>query len=982
MRATRTIRAALLLVLAVAFATRAQGQRAAQSIASMGQPPIWHPYVVGGASFGGPLDRTDGLVSFGVLRHVTNPVTGLLAAKAEGYASVASSLQPGVRLLAASPAFGLAAGADWNVDDGDVATILSFQTAIRRGGLLGRGTMLRFDWIPRRNNQIAFGIHLPLGDALAGRTRAQETDHDFASDVTFRVRSVPIPRRAEAALIRVNYAAAQILAYTNLFAEDTTITRYGRSFTHATQSYREELAVAFAAVTGDSALGARIADHARANLLDAVLLPYDRLFGQSKDVGIWPLIANAQQRFSAWVRDSGVVAAAYVPAVEHVHARWLSVIEAVQSNLLDQWGDTRLVWLPLQLALTEDQYDEQTEVDGLIERAVGRPFTDNNALTYLRSSDLPLEIARSIFATRDYHVLWTHDFTGRRDITKEVDDIAYTMVADAYLPALTQAVARYDSTGQMPVYMILLDQFYYESRDGRLWMSILENPLHASMRLPGNNGAREAHLRERQDALRRAVAASRRLQREAADSGGASWLSRVVKVHVNVVLPSDFSFRSSHIIPGIPFLPDNLQRDHRKLVLYDLTESDPYRGAAIITGVGIGEHYASATWEDRGYRVRGPAAIEAKAAARRALLENGIPENRLPPPLREAKAASAPADARTYVGRALQVHNEPGFRAKESSVARAMLYNLAPPGSVIIVPDPLWVSDTWAAMLAGAAARGCRVYIISPSLANGPNPQPPVAAIQHDVMQRLLDINRRIGPQIHAAGGELRVGLYTARAEVTDLEGRRREITEGLERSPWIKQLIPFDSATLAVLNQATTRTEADGEVGTSLAHDERPRAPQLHQKTQLIARPGAIAALTRQSGWDRVFAQAMQAQSRQSTDFAKELGYVAPEIDSAATRSADGMIRGYEQSLSPAERKSVSFYFTLGSQNEDPRGIMQDGEASLVVSGVHAALGLVDLYYIMARSTWITTPEELDRLLPRPKGIQGRLARLMRAVL
>ena len=93
----------------------------------------------------------------------------------------------------------------------------------------------------------------------------------------------------------------------------------------------------------------------------------------------------------------------------------MGVVEAIHANLLAQWHDSRLVWLPLQLALRADEYDEQAEVDSLIERAIGRPFTDRNALSYLRSSDLPLEIARSILEARTYHVVWTHDFTGRRD---------------------------------------------------------------------------------------------------------------------------------------------------------------------------------------------------------------------------------------------------------------------------------------------------------------------------------------------------------------------------------------------------------------------------------------------------------------------------------------------------------------------------------------------------------------------------------------
>src|SRR5205814_467842 len=105
-------------------------------------------------------------------------------------------------------------------------------------------------------------------------------------------------------------------------------------------------------------------------------------------------------------------------------------------------------------------------------------------------------------------------------------------------------------------------------------------------------------------------------------------------VHVNVVLPSDFSFRSASTLPPFPFVPDNVGRDHRKLVLYDFTEASPYDGELLVTGIGIGEHYASATWEDRGYRVRGPGALEARAALRRTLLSNGFQPDQIPEPLR------------------------------------------------------------------------------------------------------------------------------------------------------------------------------------------------------------------------------------------------------------------------------------------------------------------------------------------------------------
>ena len=194
--------------------------------------------------------------------------------------------------------------------------------------------------------------------------------------------------------------------------------------------------------------------------------------------------------------------------------------------------------------------------------------------------------------------------------------------------------------------------------------------------------------------------------------------------------------------------------------------------------------------------------------------------------------------------------------------------------------------------------------------------------------------------------------------------------------------MFPFDSGVVAVLNRALAQSEAAGAKATLLSHGEASRAPKLHQKTQLVARPGAIGALLRQPGWEDIVARSMQVQSQQTDKFADQLGWVTPTIDSTALRNTDALLRGYEGTLSESDRKAVSFYFTLGSQNMDPRGLMSDGEASLVVSGLHAAAGVVDLYYIMARSTWIDSKEELDALVPRPKGIVARLARLIRFTL
>jgi hypothetical protein len=249
-------------------------------------------------------------------------------------------------------------------------------------------------------------------------------------------------------------------------------------------------------------------------------------------------------------------------------------------------------------------------------------------------------------------------------------------------------------------------------------------------------------------------------------------------------------------------------------------------------------------------------------------------------------------------------------------------------------------------------------------------------------MTRLLALRERLAPQITRAGGELRIGLFTGRSPVTDVEARRREVQDGIARAPWLRELFPFDSTTLAVLNRAAARAGTDARDATRLAADERLRAPQLHQKTQLIARPGAIAALLRQPGWDDVVARAMESQSNAAARLADQLGAVTADVDSLAPRRTDAILTGYDRSLSEAQRKAVSFYFSLGSQNMDPRGLMQDGEVSVIVSGPHAATGFVDLYYLMARTTWLESKAQLDRLLPEPRGLMGRVGRMIRALL
>jgi phosphatidylserine/phosphatidylglycerophosphate/cardiolipin synthase-like enzyme len=998
-------------------------------ITSMGQPPLWQPYTSVVGTFGRNNDAIGGL-ALGLFRPIGSPITGVFGFSGEAYVLASDSMAiGGARLLGVTRAINLGYGIDWDARENNFAFMLSVNTAVRRGGIFGHGTTLRVDWIPARGNGLDVGITVPLGQRYAGRTRPRRTGvslRDVApapageprADYS-RAKTTPLPPSADTALARVREAAGLIAAYSNFFDEKheadirkdvekfsarahaihESMVRVsadypgGRTFPAAERVYAASLQSAFASAVRDTTLGAIVARRARAGLLTHLLIPYDALFGRVKeeDDDLSPLLDVTRADFRAWLADSSAVPSDGRMAAVKVHDVWLAVVAQVHERIRSHWSDdSRRVWLPMQLGLTPEQHDDQAEVDALIARVVGRPFTRGNEVTYLHEDRTQIEIARSLLAARDYHVLWVHDYAGQR-ASRAVDRIGFAQTANVYFPALTQAVQRFDSTGHLTTFLIFLDQNFYEPAAGRLWMTILGDPLGAKIHLPSGNDSLEAVLRARQQALRDAVAQSRSLQALAARHGGEEWLRRTIKVHVNITQPSDFTFRSHRIIAGVPLLPDNLMRDHRKIAFYDVTETEPFRGGMVLSGVGIGEHYATPTWEDRGILVRGPAVLEVRAAARRLLKLNDFADDEIPPPLREtalcrncgraAGATDGDNVASSEVGRALQVHNEPGFGRKQASIAKAMLYTLAPRGSVIIAPDGLWLDSNWAGMLAGAALRGCRVFVVGPALANAPAPGFPQMSRTQEVFLRLLQMRHEFMQEIHRDGGELRVGLYTATNDVNDIAQQAREARAGIDRYPWLRDLVPLAPSVLAVLDSAPAVLERAGYHPFVLGKDEKPRLPQLHRKTQFVADSAALARLAARPEWREVMIQTLIARAAQAQRGTKT-GLYDDTVTTAGSAAVGRLLQAYDASRPAADSARLTFYFTVGTQNQDPRGMLLDGEALFVLSGMSAAVGLIDLYSLMARSTWIETEAELDRLLPPYKTWQRRLGRFARLVL
>ncbi len=953
----------------------------------------------------------------GVFRDIGSPVKEQLGWSAEYYLGVRDvRFDNGVRALLVSNAFGLGAGVDLSLRDGSTSLLVMVSSPVQRGGVFGRGGDLRFEWLPARRGAFNFAVTVPVAQPHRGKTRPL-LDHVRLRDQ--RPRSLTF-RAEDPTLLEVLERVRETAQWINRFtvpglgglaehaervAADAVAPLKLRLADHSVEdeirAYHRELARAFSLAVlgaqggvpaaGSTPIGDSVAVHAEAILLDRVLFPYNRLLGQWKDHDTTREFAgHARGVFARWLVTESGLSAERTEAALYVFQRLLDVVEEIRAANRQTWGDSRLVWLPLQLALEPEQYDEQEELDTLVSHAVGHAITHGNRLWYLQNDRFELELIKSIERAEDYHVLWIHDFRGLTE-ARRPDRLSLLVATHAYIAALRDRVRVYDSTGRLPVYMIFLDQHYFEMNGSRALLNLLQDPLGRRAPLPAVTDSLGRALTAAQEELRQAVAASRLLQTERAQYGDA-WLNNRIKVHVSVTNPADPSFRSRQILPLIG-MPDDVMRDHRKVVLFDVSEADPYRGMAMYAGMGVGEKYAGPAWEDRAVMLQGPAALALRDEARVLLEVQGIrggdvphvlrPRPKAPDYDRRVTAEIATMDSSGRVAtRAIDLHNGIGFAPKEISVAEATVFNLMSPGGVVKVPDSVWMNELLASLLVGGSLRGVKVLVIAPSAAASPSENWATLALIHDLLTRLLAVRRTLGPELARAGGLLRVGLYDADVGVDDLLDRIRALRGRLADTPFLRQLYAFDPAVYQVLDSADAvlgpppspphPPAASGGLASPVAADSVVR-PKLHFKgflyisreawAGLMGGPPMAAGLReylrqrvrqlREGGAveESVMAEAMQAMGAAT---------INPVLDTLRRQSGCTLL------ASQCARR-WAFFLQVGSANQDYRTMAMDGEAALLVSKWTSLYALPDFVMLTGLTAWPEDQAALDRLLPPP---------------
>ena len=962
----------------------------------------------------------------GVYKDIMNPMTAGLGIIGEGYfgtrgsfAGSSSGLDGGARLGLFSPVARFAFGADYNVKDKEADFFLSLIHPLKRGGFFAGGGALRIDYLPGREHTFGFGIQLPVGQKFLGNTRP-ERDHVELSDR--EAQPIVFEPNAEltAALGNARDLAHWINRMTVPFtdqwdgnqdesldefvqamgnlkshfaADGGELVRGRRTPVSEVEAYHRELERAFSIGTSgrsmslgaSTALGVRVSEKAREILLDQVLLPYNRLLGQKKkNDSTRGFGTSAAAEFYQWLIGETPVAQESIHATTWTFAQLLDIVEETRSFNREQWGDSRFVWLPFQLALKPEQHDEQAELNALVERATGEQFTNGDNHWYVENEQFQAELTRMLLEAEDYHVLWIHDFRGY-NAEGAPDQMAFTQVMDGYLRALINAVNRYDSVGTIPQFFIFIDQMYFQANGGKLWLDLLQDPLHHRIDLPKEYQAWEDSIAGIQEELREAVANSQLMQSQALlfEDG---WVENVVKVNVNVTNPPDPSFWTAELFPFFMGLSDVIMRDHRKIAFYDVTEADPYKGMAIYTGMGVGEHYIGASWEDRAMMVQGPVLLSLKNSAHQLLLNQGFDEDQIPfqlkPKDRHPDYDQIVADSLVALGGEwgwdMQLHNQIGFRFKAVTVFKATLYTLMPPRSVIKVPDSIWGSHFWGSMMLGHALRGGRSLVIAPSIDNAPSAGFPQMSRAQDILTRLVVAGQILEDEIEGQGGLLKVGLYTSSLSVGDIPGKILGLLENLEATPWLRALYGFHPD-MRELVRAEAQTLIDSGFDRQYRVDQEVQQPKLHLKGHYFATAEA---------WDDFLSRPDIGPA--VVAYFREIALQNQALAEGAYRSfrllsetllplAHPVILDYMSELTPAERDRVALFFTIGSHNQNTRSLALDGEVAFVVAGWSSLFGLPDFFVLAGLSTWIEDLSELEELFPRYEGLQRRISRWIR---
>jgi hypothetical protein len=329
--------------------------------------------------------------------------------------------------------------------------------------------------------------------------------------------------------------------------------------------------------------------------------------------------------------------------------------------------------------------------------------------------------------------------------------------------------------------------------------------------------------------------------------------------------------------------------------------------------------------------------------------------------------------------------NMTGYGDKRCSVLKAAMYNLLPRGAVLYSTDSLWVSDFWASMFIAAALRGARLYPIGPAPENAPSSAAPTMYLMREALCMMVQAREFFAEEIDSMGGTLRVGLYSHNIPVNDISARLNVFLGALDRYPFIAEDFEIHPSVLAALREANVSL-ADGSKDLpveplSPEQLDTSHQPFVHLKAQFMGSARAFDIIGREE-WVPVLDAYFRIRQKDVRGIESE-GITPALLRTRRSEADPDVLEAFDRyltTLPPEERNTVLFMMTIGSQNQDRRGMLLDGEVLLTVTGYDCLVALTDFLFILGSAAWPEDIAEFQEVFPEQES-PGFLRRLYKLI-
>ncbi len=749
-----------------------------------------------------------------------------------------------------------------------------------------------------------------------------------------------------------------------------------KTFSQIKKDYDQLIQKTLIEALGNADLAKKAFAIVKREYLNAIVIRYNHGFGQRKlkrfyskisstalksfNTSITNLLAreddslrkhtNLYNFYVTMLRNTGLV-------LEEMNQRWSDIRLKLYGKIFGLKKRT-LNWIPLQFILSPEDYDSQKKIENLVSRFVDHKFEDGNDIKYIYNLGFYKHYKKSILNTQFYHVLWIHDYAGVKQ--NNPDQVGWDVALNDYPNAILKGVQNHlsDQTKKIPEFHIVLDQHYYEVNKSRKVITFLEN-LH-SIETQDLDNEKEQRISELKSLFNKAISDLKSL------NYSEEKIKDLLKVQIHITNKADTTY-------GAYMIPDSVIRDHRKLYFRDVFKSSPNFGEAVLTGVGIGEHYHNHEWEDRSIKTVGPVNHQIKKELRELLLGQlgSQDESKIPFYFRRSsdkkevvKGAEPFSKSALSSKSALLTMNTTDYAKKHASIYKMLIFTLAGEGSVVFSPDSLWNSDYWAATFFGAALRGANAFILSPGKSFAPSAATVTMDLQRRVLSVAVTLKQIFRQRIKEAGGSLNIGFYEMNETTDNFSSRTQMTIDGIRKNKDINEFlnIPVELADTIEFFLKSKRLQA-GETQDASFHDN----PKLHLKTLLYM--SKEASVIFKDKFRRHIIQKFLV-NRSNSDS------ISPEyILGTPTNGNSNFINQLESELTPEQLEKVQILFTVGSHNQDRRSKYLDGESMMTVGGWQGITGMIDMIFLIYSSSWIHNIEELEEKMP--SGRKGLIQRL-----